>query len=319
MIQETIPRPLQIPSVLNGIEQNIDSLSIDELNLTSKNNWHQKLHAYWNPGERYAIEIWKDFTANGIHDYKEGRDFPSRHAISKLSAYIAHGNISVRAIWHSAKRQFETSSQADAFLRQLIWREFAYHQLIHFPTIISQPLREQFQDFPWQKDDEQFAQWKKGMTGYPLVDAGMRELWETGVIHNRVRMVVASFLVKHLLLPWTDGADWFKETLVDFDLANNSLGWQWVTGCGIDSAPYFRIFNPILQSEKFDHDADYILMWIPELSQLPIKYIHKPWEAPADVLEKAQIELGITYPYPIVDHKTARNRALEAFEKTKKG
>lgn len=317
-MQETIPRPRPIPTSFHSLNETIDSLSIEELDLLSNYDWYSKLNKHWQPGENEAIDMWKAFTDKGINNYKEGRNFPSEQSVSNLSAHIAHGDISVRAILHSAKRQFETSSQADAFIRQLVWREFAYHQLIHFPTITHLPLRDQFKDFPWRQSDEQFHLWKKGLTGYPLVDAGMRELWATGIVHNRVRMVVASFLVKHLLLPWTDGAHWFEETLVDFDLANNSLGWQWVTGCGIDSAPYFRIFNPILQSEKFDKEGTYIKKWVPELAQLPTKYIHKPWEAPETVLAEADIELGNTYPAPMVDHKAARNRALEAFETTKK-
>jgi deoxyribodipyrimidine photo-lyase len=229
----------------------------------------------------------------------------------------------VRAIWYSAKRLNDAETEdymntsIDAFLRQLIWREFAYHQLIHFPTMLYKPLREQFKGFPWKQSDEEFARWQNGMTGYPLVDAGMRELWETGAMNNRIRMVVASFLVKHLLISWVDGSEWFKETLVDFDVANNAMGWQWVAGSGIDAAPYFRIFNPILQSQKFDSDGEYIRKWLPELSKLPSKHIHQPWKAPEELLHAADIELGKTYPLPIIDHSFARSRALEAFAQVK--
>ena len=209
------------------------------------------------------------------------------------------------------------NSSVDAFLKQLIWRDFAYHQLIHFPAMPHTPLREKFKAFPWLGTDEEFASWQKGLTGYPLVDAGMRELWETGVMHNRVRMVVASFLVKHLLISWVDGSEWFKETLVDFDVANNAMGWQWVAGSGIDTSPYFRIFNPIIQSQKFDSEGEYIRKWLPELSKLPSKHIHEPWKAPAEQLYAAGIELGKTYPFPIIDHSLARNRALEAYAKVK--
>ncbi|MFS0576067.1 FAD-binding domain-containing protein [Sporosarcina sp. 179-K 3D1 HS] len=206
---------------------------------------------------------------------------------------------------------------ADAFLRQLIWRDFAYHQLIHFPEILHSPLRSQFQAFPWVGTSAQLEKWKEGRTGYPLVDAGMRQLRETGFIHNRVRMVVASFLVKHLLIPWTAGSDWFRETLVDFDEANNAMGWQWVTGSGIDAAPYFRIFNPIMQSEKFDPNGFFIRRWVPELGELPAKYTHRPWAAPADVLEEAGIRIGEDYPFPMIDHALARNRALAAYDTAK--
>jgi len=315
--QHTVPLPCPIPNNFYSLEHAVTSLSIEELGLLPAGQWHEKLHNYWKPGENGAIARWEEFKEDGMAFYKNGRDIPSKQCVSLLSPYIASGNISVKAIWYATKRRFDTSSDSEAFLRQLIWREFAYHQLIHFPTIIHTPLRDQFKSFPWQGTQAQLNLWKKGQTGYPLVDAGMRELWETGVVHNRVRMVVASFLVKHLLLSWTEGSAWFKTTLVDFDTANNALGWQWITGCGIDSAPYFRIFNPIIQSEKFDKDGEYIRKWIPELTSLPAKYIHKPWEAPTEVLETAKIQLGVTYPLPMVDHAAARKRALAAFQETK--
>lgn len=315
---EQISRPYPIPNEFHPINQEIRTLTVDELELLPSIQWHSKLAKHWHPSECDAITRWTDFIENDMQRYKIGRDFPVEEAVSNLSPYIAYGNISVKSIWHATKRQFDASSDAEAFLRQLMWREFAYHQLIHFPHILHTPLRAQFKDFPWQGTSAQLTMWKRGKTGYPFIDAGMRELWATGAMHNRVRMVVASFLVKHLLIPWTAGSDWFKETLVDFDAANNALGWQWVTGCGIDSAPYFRIFNPILQSEKFDKNGEYIRKWIPELAQLPNKYIHKPWEAPDALLDDAGITLDVTYPRPIVDHTTARNRALAAFQGTKK-
>ena len=248
---------------------------------------------------------------------------PLADSVSLLSPHLAWAEISVRAIWHSAKGMIEMESEEymhssiDAFLRQLIWREFAYYQLIHFPTMLHAPLREKFTVFPWQGSNEEFAKWQKGLTGYPLVDAGMRELWETGVIHNRVRMVVASFLVKHLLISWVEGSKWFNETLVDFDAASNAMGWQWVAGSGIDAAPYFRIFNPILQSQKFDPDGLYIRKWVPELAEFPSKYIHEPWKAPTNLLHESGIVLGKTYPFPIIDHSFARIRALEAYAQVK--
>ena len=200
---------------------------------------------------------------------------------------------------------------------ELGWREFAHHLLFHFPHTPEQPLRKYFDAFPWKRDREHLRAWQRGRTGYPIVDAGMRELWHTGWMHNRVRMVVASFLVKDLLIPWQEGAAWFWDTLVDADLANNTLGWQWTAGCGADAAPYFRIFNPVSQGEKFDPHGDYVRRWVPELDKLPSTWVHKPWEAPADALADAGIELGTNYPWPIVDHREARSRALAALQRIK--
>ncbi|MCB0324386.1 MAG: FAD-binding domain-containing protein, partial [Bdellovibrionales bacterium] len=200
---------------------------------------------------------------------------------------------------------------------QIVWREFGHHLLFHFPRTPSEPLREEFKRFPWAYDEKALELWQRGKTGYPVVDAGMRELWATGTMHNRARLIAASFLVKDLLLPWQDGAAWFWDTLVDADLANNTLGWQWTAGCGADAAPYFRIFNPILQGEKFDPQGHYVRRWVPELAELPNRWIHKPWQAPADVLGAAGITLGTHYPHPIIDHSEARDRALEAYQELK--
>jgi deoxyribodipyrimidine photo-lyase len=322
-MQEMVLRPLPIPEDIVSYNEPISTLRIDELGLLSEIHWGEKFHSYWVPGENGAIARWGQFTEDGLSRYVTGRDIPSADVVSLLSPHLVWGDISVRAIWHSAKRLNDAETTAfmnssiDAFLRQLIWRDFAHHQLIHFPMMSHTPLREKFKAFPWQGTNEEFARWQKGLTGYPLVDAGMRELWETGVIHNRVRMVVASFLVKHLLISWVEGYDWFKETLVDFDVANNAMGWQWIAGSGIDAAPYFRIFNPIIQSKKFDSEGLYIRKWLPELSKLPTIYIHEPWKAPDEQLREAGIELGKTYPFPIIDHSLARNRALEAYAKVK--
>ena len=200
-----------------------------------------------------------------------------------------------------------------SYLRELGWREFSYHLLHHFPKMPAEPLRPEFADFPWRDDPAALAAWQRGETGYPTVDAAMRELWHTGFMPNRARMIVASFLVKHLLIPWQRGADWFLDTLVDADLANNSASWQWVAGCGTDAAPYFRIFNPVLQGTKFDPNGDHVRRWIPELAGLPAPNIHAPWEAPELLLAQASVKLGKTYPLPIVDHASARARALAAF------
>ena len=322
-MRESVNRPLPIPADIFPYDKVIPSLELEELGLLPVNRWDEKFHMYWEPGEKGAITRWEQFSDEGLSRYAEGRDIPSANSVSLLSPHLAWGDISVRAIWHSAKGLNEAKSEEymhtsiDAFLRQLIWREFAYHQLIHFPAMLHAPLREKFKLFPWQGSDEEFAKWQKGLTGYPLVDAGMRELWATGAIHNRIRMVVASFLVKHLLISWVDGSDWFKETLVDFDAASNAMGWQWVAGSGIDAAPYFRIFNPILQSQKFDPDGLYIRKWVPELSKIPLKYIHEPWKAPTKLLLESGIVLGKTYPLPMIDHSFARIRALEAYAQVK--
>jgi len=320
-MRETVNRPLPIPVDIIAYDQPLQSLKVEELYLLPVNPWHEKFHKYWEPGEEGAIARWEQFTDEGLGRYVEGRDIPSADSVSLLSPYIAWGDISVRAIWHSAKGLNETEvymhTSIEAFLRQLIWREFAYHQIIHFPTMLHLPLRERFKGLPWQGSDEELARWQRGMTGYPLVDAGMRELRETGAIHNRVRMVVASFLVKHLLISWVDGSNWFKETLVDFDAASNAMGWQWVAGSGIDAAPYFRIFNPIIQSKKFDPDGLYIRKWVPELSKLPSKNIHEPWKASTTILQESAIIIGDTYPLPMIDHAFARGRALEAYAQVK--
>jgi deoxyribodipyrimidine photo-lyase len=209
------------------------------------------------------------------------------------------------------------SASADTFLKELGWREFSHHLLYHQPKLPDAPLRGNFAEFPWRRDRKALAAWQRGQTGYPIVDAGMRQLWQTGWMHNRVRMVVASFLIKHLLLPWQDGEAWFWDTLVDADLANNAASWQWVAGSGADAAPFFRIFNPVLQGEKFDPDGAYVRRFVPELAKLPADAIHKPWTAAEAVLKKAGVVLGETYPQPIVDHAEARARALKAFEDVK--
>jgi deoxyribodipyrimidine photo-lyase len=203
------------------------------------------------------------------------------------------------------------------FLKELVWREFAYHLLFHFPHTSKLPMRPEFESFPWAEDRDSLQVWQQGLTGYPIVDAGMRQLWQVGWMHNRVRMIVASFLVKDLLVPWQKGAAWFWDTLVDADLSSNSMGWQWVAGCGADAAPYFRVFNPYLQGEKFDGDGLYVKRWCPELQHLPAKWVHRPGDAPAEVLKKAGIQLGKDYPLPIVDHQAAKMRALQAYEAIK--
>jgi deoxyribodipyrimidine photo-lyase len=215
-------------------------------------------------------------------------------------------------IWQAVKKSVNTES-SEGYLRQIGWREFAYHLLYHFPETEQKPLRTQFNSFPWKSNSQALMLWQKGQTGYPIVDAGMRQLWHTGWMHNRVRLIVGSFLVKDLMIHWLEGAKWFWDTLVDADLANNTMGWQWVAGCGADAAPYFRIFNPVTQGEKFDLEGNYVRKWVPELKMLPTKWIHKPWEAPKEVLREAKVELGFHYPRPLVEHAKAREEALAAY------
>ena len=255
-------------------------------------------------------------------DYGALRDLPGVTGTSRLSPHLHFGEISPRQCWHAANTFAEArggavSKGGQDFLRELVWREFSYHLLHHWPTLPERPFRADFERFPWRADDDALRAWEAGRTGYPIVDAGMRELWHTGWMHNRVRMVVASFLVKHLLIPWQAGEAWFWDTLVDADLANNAASWQWVAGCGADAAPYFRIFNPVLQGEKFDGNGAYVRTWVPEIASLPDRYLHKPWDAPQAVLDDAGVRLGETYPAPIVDHKQVRERALAAFQSLK--
>ncbi|BCB02876.1 cryptochrome/photolyase family protein [Bacillus sp. KH172YL63] len=313
--KEDIPRP--VPSLkhvkIADIEE--EGLSLKDLGLVPSIPWYDVMESIWDPGEEAAVKRFHAFIKKSLQHYAEGRDYPSEGHHSTLSPYLALGVISVRGMFHTLLKL--EHKPVEPFIKQLIWREFSYSVLSHFPQSPSRPLHEKFNHFQWDKDAGQWKRWTEGKTGYPIVDAGMRELWATGFMHNRVRMIAASFLTKHLLLPWQRGAEWFLQTLIDADLANNSMGWQWVAGSGFDSSPYFRIFNPTLQSGKFDEDGSYIRMWVPELTGLPDKYIHNPSSAPKDVLTKANITLGEDYPYPIVDHKAARERALERFNDIK--
>jgi deoxyribodipyrimidine photo-lyase len=280
--------------------------------------WDAGIRAAWSAGEKAGRERLSGFLDNAMTAYPHDRDRPDRDGTSRLSPYLHFGCVGARQVWHAVRSRAGADSApgavrgAETFLRQLVWREFAHHLLFHFPGTVHAPLREEFSSFPWRDDPTALVAWQKGRTGYPLVDAGMRQLWKTGWVHNRVRMVVASFLVKDLLLPWRKGAAWFFDTLADGDLANNTFGWQWVAGCGADAAPYFRVFNPALQGEKFDPGGDYVRTWVPELARLPDRWIHRPWDAPATVLSGAGVNPGKTYPPPIVDHAAARLRALAA-------
>ena len=289
------------------------SLPIKDLNLLPKIKWDSNIKRIWKPGEKSAKKTLKKFLVNNGSTYGKNRNIPGIKGTSRLSPHLRFGEISPHLIWHESKKYHNKG--VEHFVREVGWREFSYHLLNNFPFLTNKPLRPEFENFPWSPNKKYLESWKKGMTGYPIVDAGMRELWSTGWMHNRVRMIVASFLVKHLLLDWKEGADWFWDTLVDADLASNTSGWQWTAGCGADAAPYFRVFNPILQGKRFDSNGDYVRKWVPEISKLPNEKIHTPWEVSEDELHKYDVVLGKTYPGPIVDHVEARNIALEAFDK----
>lgn len=293
-------------------------LTVDALGLLPDIPWATAFPQYWQPGEKGAQKRLTQFMNQTIHQYATDRDLPAVDGTSGLSAHLHFGEISPRQIWQAAPSV--DSKDVQTFLSEIGWREFAHHVLFHHPDFPEAPLNPRFADFPWAEDPDQklLKAWQRGNTGIPLVDAGMRELWATGWMHNRVRMVVGSFLVKNLRLPWQQGEAWFWDTLVDADLASNSLGWQWVAGSGADAAPYFRIFNPIRQSERFDAEGTYLARWIPELSALPAKYRHAPFDAPNAILEEAGVTLGVTYPRPIIDLKASRQAALDAFAQIKK-
>ena len=311
--------PLPAPAKFPAPKSWPASESIDALGLEPAFNWAGGIHAAWTPGEAGAARRMDAFLEEVIGDYTANRERPDMQGTSRLSPHLHFGEIGPRQIWHALSTALSpsTAKGAEKFLAELGWREFSHHLLYHFPHVPSEPLRPAFANFPWADDPQSLRAWQRGRTGYPIVDAGMRELWTTGWMHNRVRMVVASFLTKDLLLPWQAGARWFWNTLVDADLANNTQGWQWTAGCGADAAPYFRIFNPVSQGEKFDPDGAYVRRWVPELAHVPAKWIHRPWEAPDAVLKQAGVTIGKTYPAPIVDHAEARIRALEAYETIK--
>lgn len=292
--------------------------------LPTKPDWADGLRESWAPGEAGARDRLERFLEGPVGDYKTMRNHPGVDATSGLSPHLHFGEISSRQVWHAARtaslaRSGTPMDQGTGhFLSEICWREFSYNLLFHNPDLPHRSLRPEFEDFPWRDDPGGLAAWQRGLTGYPIVDAGMRELWHTGWMHNRVRMIVASFLIKDLLVHWRHGEAWFWDTLVDADLANNAASWQWVAGCGADAAPYFRVFNPVLQGEKFDGDGTYVRRWVPELSRLPDALIHKPWDATPLELADAGVTLGKTYPHPIVDHAQARQRALAALDTIKK-
>lgn len=319
--QRTPPAPGGRPRRIPAPEVWPPSEPLDSLRLCPRIPWDAGIREAWHFGEKAAWERQDRFSESGLGTYDDHRDRPGLDGTSRLSPALHWGQIGPRQVWAAVQERLESSPSpawahsAWSYLRQLVWREFAHHLLFHFPATAQAPLRAGWKAFPWREDPAALHAWQRGETGYPIVDAGLRQLWATGWMHNRVRMIVASFLTKDLLIPWQHGARWFWDTLVDADLANNTLGWQWTAGCGADAAPFFRIFNPVSQGQKFDPTGAYVRQWVPELAPLPAEFIHRPWEAPATLLRSAGVALGKTYPRRIIDHAHARDRALRAYER----
>jgi deoxyribodipyrimidine photo-lyase len=317
-----VPAPLPAPKRLTTVA-GVASETLEDWNLEPHHpDWAGGLRKSWTPGEAAAQQRLKDFLADRLKGYADERDRPDRDGTSSLSPHLRFGEISPRQVCHAARfaaaERPALSADAEKFLSELGWREFCRHLLFDNPELATANLQPAFDGFPWKHDARALSAWQRGRTGYPVVDAGMRQLWHTGVMHNRVRMVVASFLVKHLLIDWREGEQWFWDTLVDADAGSNPANWQWVAGCGADAAPYFRVFNPVLQGEKFDPDGAYVRHWVPELQRLPAKLIHQPWRATPLELRSADVELGSTYPEPVIDHGKGRERALAAYAKLRK-
>ena len=310
--------PLAAPETITAPKKKVASDRLDDWQLLpTKPDWSGGLGDFWNPGEEGAHARFDAFLKSSLAGYAETRNLPAIDGTSRLSPHLHFGEISPRVCWHRATAAQEKVKAGDTaletFLKEIVWREFSYHLLVHWPHLPDEPFKPEFGRFPWKQRTSDLHAWQRGQTGYPIVDAGMRQLWHTGWMHNRVRMIVASFLIKHLLIPWQEGEAWFWDTLVDADLASNAASWQWVAGSGADAAPYFRIFNPITQGEKFDSHAAYVRRWVPEIAKLPDDVIHAPWTASANILAKAGVTLGKTYPLPIVDHAHARQRALDSY------
>lgn len=321
-LRAPLPKPEHLDVIKDVSKEGPPEQSLEALGLIPPHPWHKKIEAQWSFGEVAAQKKLDDFIDQKLLGYKKGRDYPSYDQTSKLSPHLHFGELSPSQVWEAVGLEASRSAgdletqdlDKGHFLSEILWREFSGALLYHFPQLPTAPLQPLFQAFPWQDTSTFLKAWQKGETGYPFVDAGMRELWQTGYMHNRVRMVVASFLVKNLRIHWHKGRDWFWECLVDADLGNNSASWQWVAGCGADAAPYFRVFNPVLQGEKFDRQGVYTRKFVPELAHLPDTFLFKPWTAPETVLKKAGIVLGTTYPRPLVDLASSRLEALEAYK-----
>lgn len=317
-------KPLRAPASVKPVKSKLASDKLADWKLLpAKPDWAGGLRETWQPGEAGAASRLERFVTDALASYADDRNRPDLEGTSRLSPHLHFGEISPNQCWYAAAAQASAvGGKADrgleTFHKELVWREFAYTLLVHWPDLPEAPFRKEFSAYPWLSDNANLKAWQTGCTGYPIVDAGMRQLWHTGWMHNRVRMIVASFLIKHLQIPWQQGEAWFWDTLVDADLASNAASWQWVAGSGADAAPYFRIFNPITQGEKFDPDGAYIRRWVPEIATLPNEYLNSPWLAPPLLLENARIRLGVTYPKPVVVHEIARLRALEGYERVKK-
>ena len=311
------PRKLRAAAAM---KRGARSLTVADLGLLPAIDWAATMRKTWSPGEAGAAKRLASFLDRGLNGYSTERDRPDHDGTSSLSAHLHFGEISPRRVWHAVREAVgglpatQITGSPEVYLRELGWREFASHLLYHFPHTTNAPLRAGYARFPWANDPVGLSAWQRGQTGYPVVDAGMRQLWATGWMHNRVRMIVASFLVKDLRVNWLEGARWFWDTLVDANLAANTLGWQWAAGCGADAAPYFRIFNPTSQGRKFDPEGTFVRRWVPELGRLSAADIHAPAEADQATLAKAGVSLGREYPEPIVDHAEARKLALAALK-----
>ncbi|HEX4872305.1 MAG TPA: deoxyribodipyrimidine photo-lyase [Nevskiaceae bacterium] len=322
-VSASLPAPevLPAPATLPGLANAPDGLPLAALALLPRIAWDGGFYRAWSPGEQGALQRLDQWMGQGAGHYHEGRNWPAADHTSRLSPHLHFGEISPRQLRLRLQRELDGgragfAPEAEHYVRELGWREFAHHLLFHYPHTPDRPLYERFEAFPWRpaaEAAEDLAAWQRGATGVPIVDAGMRQLWGSGWMHNRVRMIVASFLTKNLLIPWQEGARWFWDTLVDASLANNTLGWQWAAGCGADAAPYFRVFNPVLQSQKFDGEARYLQHWVPELAQLAPAACHAPWTAKAGQREAAGLRLGEHYPLPRVDLAASRDRALAAY------
>jgi len=300
-----LPTPRYLPPVPRLFSQPIESLG-----LLPQIAWDSGFYSQWQPGEQGAWARLATLSTHTLPDYAIARDIPALEGSSRLSAHLHYGEISVRSVWHQVQQAVTSHptwlASAQTFERELGWREFAYHLLYHFPDTLTEPLHARFAAFPWRSDYQQdVIRWQQGKTGIPILDAGMRQLWHSGWMHNRVRMLVASYLTKNLRIPWQVGAQWFEDTLVDADSAANTLGWQWSAGCGADAAPYFRIFNPVTQGEKFDPNGEYVRHWVPELANFPVQWLHKPWLAPRP---------PPGYGMPLVDIAASRQAALDAYQ-----
>ena len=314
---DQVPRNTSKIRKLNKVYK-LFSNQININQLLPKKKWHKKFENYWVPSESEAKKYVNDLIKNKIQNYDVNRDYPNINGTSKISPFLRHGQINVEDLWKSCQRVKIKSDGFRKFINELGWREFSHTLINNFPEMLKGNLRREFDRFPWVDNKVFLSAWKKGKTGYPIVDAGMRELCETGWMHNRIRMVVGSFLVKHLRINWKEGEKHFRNCLFDFNEANNVAQWQWVAGCGADAAPYFRIFNPILQGEKFDKEGSYVKKWVPELKKVPSKFVHKPWEMEAKYQEAIKTIIGKDYPAPIVMHEKARKAALKAFQSLKK-